>query len=420
MKIWAIVLALALVALPASAQVTTYDTSDISTSGGDIYITQASYTPFPASPGTYIDVWYRVENRGSETLRDVALILKPDGPFSLDASESASKKVGSLPTMQSALVKFRVRVAEDALQGDHDLKFTWDAKGIENAPVFSSAISVRSSTPLLVVGGVTVSPAKLMPGDKATVSIELTNAGDSFLRYVTASLQLVSVVTSAAGTTVSELPFTPAGKGISESIINLAPGKSETLHFEIVAAPDAESRSYKLPVSINYVDNTGRNNSHTEIVGLAVAAEPDLLVYVDRNDLVDTVAPADVVLRFVNRGRADIKFLTVTLQDKDGYTLLNAPTQYVGEVASDDYETASWSVKLDAQASGIELPVVVTYEDVNAKKYSTALSVPLVIHSAEQKGTVSSNTGLIMVIALVIIVIAVVIWRRRRGKNKRA
>jgi hypothetical protein len=322
--------------------------------------------------------------------------------------------------MQSALVKFRVRVAEDALQGDHDLKFTWRAQGIDNAPIFSSAVSVRSSTPLLVVGGVTVSPAKLMPGDKATVSIELTNAGDSFLRYVTASLQLVSVVTSATGTTVSDLPFTPVGKGVSESIINLAPGKSQTLSFDIVAAPDAASQSYKLPISINYVDNTGRNNSHTEIVGLTVAAEPDLLVYVDRSDLVDATAPADVVLRFVNRGRADIKFLTVTLQDKDGYTLLNAPTQYIGEVASDDYETASWNVKLDEQANSLELPVVVTYEDVNAKKYSTALSVPLAIHSAELKGTAGGSTGLVVVIAVIVIGIAVFVWRRRSGKHKRA
>jgi hypothetical protein len=415
-----LIVVLALLMMPlALAQTQTNVMQPINPPYGAMYITQSTYDPFPASPGSYIDVWYRVENRGDETLKDVQLVLQPDGPFSLDSSESAVKSVGDLPTMQSALVKYRVRVAENALQGDYLLKLTWRAVGETDNPVFTSDISVRSATPLLVVSGVRIAPVKIAPGDKTTIEIDVANAGDGYLRYVTASLQLISMIPSATGVTVTELPFTPAGKGITESVINLAPGKTQTLSFDVVAAPDAASRQYKLPVKIDYVDNTGRNNSRTEIVGISVTAEPDLLVYVDKSDLTGTTAPADVVLRFVNRGRADIKFLTVTLQDQDGYTVINAPTQYVGGVASDDYETTSWTLKLDKTASELDLPLVVSYEDVNGMKYSTGLSVHLPIRSAAATGQQGTSYILVVVIAIVVVVIAVIIWRRRRVKHKR-
>jgi hypothetical protein len=399
-----------------------YDSSSdvaagINPSYGAVYVTQLRYDPFPVSPGQYVDVWYKIENAGSVPLTNVDFILVPEYPFSVDGS--TTDVVGTLGAHESALVKFKVRVSESALQGDQPLKYTWSADGVTTNVVgtFSSDISVRSANSFLVVSNARATPETIAPSGQSTIEIELANVGDAFIRYATVGLQLVALPTGA--TAPIELPFTPVGQGVTRTITNLAPGQNGTVKFPVVADADAKSMAYKLPIVINYIDSAGRNLSRSELVGITVAAEPDIITYVDKNDIKDTTTPAEVVIRFVNKGRSDIHFLTATLQQKEGFIVISSPTQYVGQVNSDDYETASWTIKLSAPATSVDLPLVVSYEDANGNKYSTGMTVQLPIHSAQDLGQTSNNYSSIIIAVIVIVVIGYLVYRSRKGRHKK-
>ena len=301
----------------AFAQTTTnYGVNGVDTDYGDIYVAQTSYDPFPASPGTYIDIWYKIENRGDAALEDVKFILRPDAPFSLD-SDTAIKSLGTIGPRSSALVKYEVRVSEDALQGDYDLTYTWTSTLWTDNAERASTISVRSTDALLVVSSVTADPETVAPGSSSKVTLTLDNVGDAFIRYVTVRF----------GLDTTDVPFTPVGSGTSVSVLNIAPGESRMVDMTISADPDAKSKTYRIPISINYVDSAGRNVSRSEQLGVRIGAEPQLLVYTDSNEVYDASAPGDITLRFVNNGVSGIKLLTVTLQDTNKLKVLSAPTQ---------------------------------------------------------------------------------------------
>lgn len=380
--------------------------------GGDIYTVQLRYEPFPATPDNYVDVWYKIENRGDAALKDVVFELMPGFPFSLDGSDSAVKNLGTIDAHQSALVKFRVRVAANAVSGDGNLAYTWRAAGVENGK-FSSSVSVRSGNSLLVVSGVKATPAKLSPGQTSTIAVDVTNAGDAYLRYVTVALGLVRM----EGGSVVALPFSPAGKGLTSTLTGLAPGEKGTLEFTVAADPTAGSQTYKVPLSISYMDTSGRNATVQDLIGLTVAAEPDMIIYVDKNALRGPETPAEVVVRFVNKGRSDIKFLSVTLQKTGKYTILSSPESYIGEVNSDDYETTSFLLKLNGQQTDIDLPLVIAYEDMNGNKYSKGISLNVPVYDATTFGDGNGNFGTYAIIVLVVIVAGIIAWRRHHNSK---
>ncbi|MEK6823216.1 MAG: hypothetical protein AABY13_05280, partial [Nanoarchaeota archaeon] len=206
--------------------------SGFTSSYGDVYVTQLRYDPYPASPGTYIDVWYKVENRGDVALDNVAFILQPESPFSLDVDEDATHVIGTLTPREAVVVKFKVRISEDALQGDQSLTYTWRSALYQDNPSFASTISIRSTDALLVVSSVRADPEQIAPGASSTVTLSLTNVGDAFIRYVTVRMGLFK---DDAGET---LPFSPVGSGTSASIVNIAPGESQSLSFTLAADPD--------------------------------------------------------------------------------------------------------------------------------------------------------------------------------------
>jgi hypothetical protein len=409
------VLALSLLPVANAIYDSTTDTRNYNPPYGDVYVSQLRYDPFPASPGQYVDVWYKIDNAGDSELQNVMFTIIPEFPFSIDSNDVSAKKVGTLGAHSSALVKFKVRVSESALQGDQPLKYTWSADGASNIGIMSSDISVRSANSLLVVSNAKATPETISPSGQSTIEIEVANVGDSFIRYATVSLQLVMM----AGTTPVELPFTPVGKGISETLMNIAPGDKGTVKFPVIANANAASQTYKVPISINYIDASGRNMSRAEMVGITVHADPDIITYIDKSAIRDTTTPGEVTIRFVNKGRSDIKFLTATLQETDKYLLISSPTQYVGQVNSDDYETASWTLKLKSQQSSVDLPLVVSYEDANGKKYSTGMSVPLAIHTAQDLGQTTNNYTTYIIGIVFVLVIGFLIYRSRKSRKKR-
>jgi hypothetical protein len=228
---------------------------------------------------------------------------------------------------------------------------------------------------------------------------------------------LLTQVTTTAGLSTVELPFTPLGGGIEQTIDSLQPGESETITFTMIADPDAENKPYKIPVAVNYYDTNGENRTRNEVVGVIIGSEPELTIYIDETEISSSQSTGSVLVRFVNKGTSDIKFLDARLDQTEEFVVVNSAEQYIGKIDSDDFEIAEFQISLTKNAgSTVELPISTFYRDANNNEYSKGVSLTLVRHTPEQLGQQKNNTALIV---LVVILLAAGGWFQEEEEQEK-
>ena len=413
MKTAAFIVALLFLVPGALAATTDYSSGQVTTPGASLYVVAANYEPSPLAPGQYADIWLKIENRGERDAENVEVTLPDKFPFK--ALEGSTKELGTLSAKESAIAYFRVQVDAGAPSGPTRLRVRLETGSrVEEMDIL---LQLERLDAVLAIDDVKTTPSIVAAGETVKVDVTVRNMADTSLRSVRATLRLLTQVTTTTGLSTVELPFTPIGGGIERTIDILGPGDIETFTFNLVVDPDAESKPYKLPVHIVYYDANGANRTRDEVVGVIVGSEPELTVYMDDNEFTSEENTGRVVVRFVNHGVSDIKFLTARLDQTDEFVIINSPESYVGKIDSDDYETAEWQLALTKKADDvIELPIVMQYRDANNKQYSAGVSVNLVRFTPEQLGMKKSATGAVIA---VIVIIAVIGWYAYNKKRKK-
>lgn len=109
-----------------------YSNNSVSSSSS-LVINQLNYQPYPVNPGEYFDLWVKVQWLGvgnppsNETFQ-----LVPNYPFSLDPNVSSVQSFGRLTT-DPIVMKYRVRVDDNAVQGINQLQLNYNAGGDTNS-----------------------------------------------------------------------------------------------------------------------------------------------------------------------------------------------------------------------------------------------------------------------------------------------
>jgi len=398
--------------------------SNIESNFADLYIAVLKYEPYPVSPGEYFNLWLEIENKGLYDAKNVNFVLDPKYPFFLDPSENANRTFSNISTHSGILVKYKVRVDEKAVEGATLLDYYYT---ISNKKPVESQVSILIQTikAILSVEDVKTVPEIVAPGETANITVTLKNNADSYLKYVTTSLQLLySSLTaesaSAATSSFIELPFTPVGGGNEKSVYQIAPNEKINFNFQVVANPDAEIKPYKIPININYFDELGKNYSRVEIVGIIVGSMPDVYSIIDSSTLKGSGQSGEITIKFVNKGTSPIKFLNVMLKESKNYKIVSSSQAYLGKIDSDDYDTATFRIYLNRinRNGSVEIPLNYEYMDGNNKKYSIDDVLLLQLHSAKELGTGNGGWGTI-VFAVVIILIIYLVYRRWRKKGKK-
>ena len=98
-----------------------------------------------------------------------------------------------------------------------------------------------------------------------------------------------------------------------------------------------------------------------------------------------------VVLQVVNKGIIDVKFVTVSLQ-QGPYDLLSPSDIYLGDIESDDFETAEYKVHV---REGKEVPFsfLVTYMDANNNPVRATMTRTIPLYSTEQARSLGLAEG---------------------------
>ncbi len=81
--------------------------------------------PYPADPGSYVNLVFKLENSGTEKAENTVFELLPEYPFSLDTGVSATNELGTINGLQNGqnafLIKYKVRVDKDAINGENEI-----------------------------------------------------------------------------------------------------------------------------------------------------------------------------------------------------------------------------------------------------------------------------------------------------------
>ncbi len=402
----------------------------------DLVVTLMSQDPDPAEPGAYVDLRFKIQNNGEVSAENVVVELMPEYPFSLDPNENAVRELGTIPitgnTKEVIIVKYKVRVDNEAIEGTNKIWLKYrigDGKWITQE--FEVDIETLDAT--LSVESVETIPEKIRPGESAKVKITIKNIADSVIKDVSFKLDLTfSTLLSQFSTTTADpmvaytsLPFAPLNSATEKKVRFIDPGKEHTFTYDLIVYMDAESRVYKVPIQIQYFDELDNQYTRNDIIGLVVGTQPDLSVVIDSSDLYLGKQSGDIAIKVINKGFSDVKFLDMVLESTDEYEILSSPEVYMGNVDSDDYETAEFTIYCKygeddktVTERTVTLPLTLTYRDSNGELYTDKIELPLVLHSASKLGMGNGNSSMLVII-VVVAVIAFLVYRRFRKRKKK-
>jgi len=384
----------------------------------DLRIGISIQDPDPVEPGKEVEASFKIDNNGT-TANGVIFEIQPEYPFSLVAGENGVKTIGTIGTSQNnrqtLIVRYKLKVAQGAVDGNHEIKVRYKSEGFDSwVSTEDLNIKVQSRDAIISVDKFITEPAVVAPGSKAKLTIVLKN-------YATSLLKDIKVVLDLGKSGDEATPFSPIGSTNEKVLAYIEPESTKSMEFEIIADPDAVSKSYKIPISIKYSDTLGRNYSKSNIVTVIVGGEPDVSVGIDSSTIYTAGAAGEMTIKIVNKGLPDMKFVNVKLNKSDKYRVMSPAEVYIGNIDSDDYETADFKLYVEKTSEKkIVLPLSIQYKDANNKDYKNIVNLELPLYTsseAKKLGLVQGNGKLTWILLIVLAVAGFFgykIWKKHR------
>ena len=384
-----------------------------------IQVTINNQDPDPVEPGKQFEVNFKIDNEG-DIAQNMVFSIMPEYPFSLVPGEVAERKIGVLGNTnnadQSVVLKYKLIVDKSASDGNYEIKAGYKYGDSQLLSVVQDlSVNVQSHDAILGVDKFSADPAVVAPGAKARLSITLKNYATSGLKDIRVSLELGTSNNLAT-------PFSPLGS-VNEKVISFIEGGAATsVDFDLLVDPDAASKSYKVPLMLRYSDLLNKNYSKSNVVTMVVGGEPEVSIGIDSTTIYTAGAAGDVTVKIVNRGLPDMKFVNLKLLSSDKYKTLSPSEIYIGNIDSDDYETADFKLYMEKTSDkSVAIPLTVEYKDANNKNYKKdiSLSLPLYTSSEAKKlGLVAGNGSSSWFFILIIAVAAFFGYRMWKKKRK--
>jgi len=399
---------------------------------GVIAISFVNQDPDPVEPGDYVELRWKIENLGELPLEDIVIELNTKFPFSLDPGEDATKTINSLDGFQKSdsgyITKYKVRVSENAVEGTNTVELKYKV-GKSSYTTLKFDIDVETVDANLGIVSVETTPSTVLPGNTFDLQIKVRNMADSVLKDVSVKLDtLLSSITAGTATTTSKseildaVPFAPLKSATEKKIRNIQPGSEVVFSYNLIAYPNAEAKVYKVPLELTFFDSLGTEYNENDVIGIVVSAQPDLSVILDSTDISKAASTGEVTVKFVNKGLTDVKFVNVNLGKSSDYDIKSADEVYMGNIDSDDYETADFDLFVKANnGSIVMLPVHYEYMDANNNKFSQDIELELKLCKKGDPGCANgenSKTGIIIAV-VVLVVIGFLIFRAIRKRKKK-
>ncbi|MBW2995314.1 PLDc N-terminal domain-containing protein [Candidatus Woesearchaeota archaeon] len=353
------------------AQFSTHNNIIIS-ENNNVKITLINQEPMPVEPGGYMKLRFRVENIGVEPAKHVMVELVPKYPFSFDASDQAFRDVSALNGWQTrsegVVIEYKIRVDEDAVEGPENITIRYR---VDQSPWIGQEfeIQIRTIDAFLDISSITTTPSRVQPGGFTDLRINVENLADSRLKDLKFKLNF------------NNLDIAPAGSSNEKTLIDLKARETATVTFRVVVDADAESQVYKIPLEIEYMDEIGTEYSRNHTIGLVVYGDTEYFLNIESSNVFTKNKKGDLVISISNIAPAEMRFVTIELKENDNYSVISTPKIYLGNIESDDEETAEFTIKTNKATGLVPLDVVLEYKDPYNKQFKAEEKVPLRVYT---------------------------------------
>ncbi|MFH1835299.1 MAG: hypothetical protein ABH851_03820 [Methanobacteriota archaeon] len=314
------------------------------------------------------------------------------------------KNVGHLFIGESWNSPFKVKVSEGAPAANYKMQFQiikTDPEGVEKGidRLYDFTIPVKG----IVVFDVS-STDDLRIGSEGTIKLSVRNVGGGTARHVTVKLGELDSLTVLDA---------------AERHLDSFEGKEEkTVTYKISVDSTATVTAKKIPLFIGYLTDNGLPVLINKTIGVQITGEPSIEVTLDEAEELVGGMEGTVSIRVINNGFIDAKFLEMSLSETQDYTVESAESTYLGNLASDDFESEEFIIKPSKNTEGeIPLTVTVVYKMANSDKLlskSFTTKVKVLSESEyrenEQSNGSSSQVQAALLAIPAIIVVYLVLW----------
>ncbi len=250
----------------------------------------------------------------------------------------------------------------------------------QNATLSITPVYVASSEPKLVVS---VDTGRVEPGEKFDVKITLRNVGTSDANRITLALAI-------------SLPFIPIESG-NLYIEKLGVGEEKTLSVKMTSDSSTESKTYLIPLSASYSDDSNTHYNISDYVGIDLKGRAKLSISRVKTSPEDLVqgARASLEIRIENYGNGEAKNVRAVLTiDGDSYETI------VGKIAAGDRANANFPLERVPSEGKVNVSMRTVFEDSEGWKETTE-NFQLVVYGGG--GGMSALTIFIMLALIAVI-----------------
>lgn len=370
-------------------------------SSDEITVQKMTAEPSPLKIGQYAEIRFKVTNNMDEDFENVTVRFEEEYPFTVDPDNEKRWGIASFEQGDSYEFRLQVRVDPNAVQRQEELKIRVDTgDSTTNARL---PVELKADDDGLVISDVEF-PADVGAGTARQMNITLENTANAYFRNIELGLnpgQQTPVVVSGTST---------------ERVSSMAPDQTTTLSYTLNVDEAAENGVYSIPISLNYENEAGATITRSASTGIVIGGRPNIDVGLNNDGSVNAGSTGEINFRFVNRGEGTAKFVQVEVMDGDGYTIRSGSSVYLGDMSSDDYQTASTEIYANNTADSVTVPVQVTYQE-NGQEQTFTEEVEVNVLTAEERSLYSPSSGSPVIPIVVVLILAaagVYYWRNRR------
>jgi len=257
-------------------------------------------------------------------------------------------------------------------------------------------------------------PENIKPGEPGIINIKLINNAKAEVNDMIARLDLPSGIN----------PFNDVNV---VKISQLDAFESRDFEFKIIVSPGVSEGIYKTNLVVDYTSHFGVNfvgvgeeQQDNFSFGIVVRSDPIIFVEVEKSTVYRGKETGAVTIKFVNNDLADIKFLTVELEEGEDFKIISKNKEYVGDLDSDDFESVEFRIRAKKSKGEIKLPLKITYKDAMNNDYEDELETTFQMHSAEELGIEKKNTFIYLLLFILIVGMGYYIYKRFFKKKRQA
>jgi len=359
----------------------------VNAAGSNLNLVLTSQTPYPAEPGSNLDIEVELQNSGYESASNIVLKIDLDSPFELLPGEEEEKKFSNVPPSGSVKASYNMHILDNATSGDYNVNFLIYTGSSRDVSIKKNiTINVRGQPDLIISD--MIAPI-IEPGQVVDIRVKLKNIGSGKAKDIKLSFNSTDEI----------IPVFSKGLIYLDGI---EPGEEKEAEMSLSIADGAEHKTYPSYITATYKDETNTLTTQNFTVGIPVEGTVILQIIKVEPDY----ERGKIKVEVANKGTGEAKSV-------DAKLIVNnetIDTDYISQIKANKQTTFSFNMVSNGGKGTLRM----TYLGPNLR--TETVEKEIVLNFSAQNGIDSTTMFAIVIIIIVVIYFS---WKKLFSKKKK-